>query len=77
MQQKNSEKQNFTRQLSLTSLKPPFGGDYHRFDAGSGRGQPNQEADQVVVIKTPPVSFSFLNPCYTDFIFVLIFIFSV
>ncbi|CAA2978270.1 transcription factor E2FB-like [Olea europaea subsp. europaea] len=54
MQQKNSEKQNFTRQLSLTSLKPPFGGDYHRFDAGSGRGQPNQEAHQVVVIKTPP-----------------------
>ncbi|CAI9782783.1 unnamed protein product [Fraxinus pennsylvanica] len=49
------------RQLSFTSPKHPFGGYYHRFDADSGRGQPNREDDQQVVIKTPPYFESLLQ----------------
>ncbi|CAA2969350.1 transcription factor E2FB isoform X1 [Olea europaea subsp. europaea] len=54
MQQYNSQKQNLERQLPFTSPKPPFGGDYHSFDADFDKGKPNQVDDQVVVVKTPP-----------------------
>lgn len=60
MQQDNSQKQNLERQLPFTSPKPPFGGDYHSFDADFDKGKPNQVDDQVVVVKTPPVSSQFL-----------------
>ncbi|KAL2557375.1 Transcription factor E2FB [Forsythia ovata] len=55
MQQQNSQKQNLKRRLPFTSPKPPFGGDYHRFDTDSDRGQPNQETDEVVVKSAPPL----------------------
>ncbi|CAI9760879.1 unnamed protein product [Fraxinus pennsylvanica] len=53
MQHHNSQKLNLKRPLSFTSPKSAFGGDYHRFDADSDRGKPNQDDDQVVVVKNP------------------------
>ncbi|XP_022898892.1 transcription factor E2FB-like [Olea europaea var. sylvestris] len=50
------------KQLSFTSMKPPFGGggdsDYRHFSSSAatdyGRPLPSQEPDEVIVAKTPP-----------------------
>ncbi|KAL2536089.1 Transcription factor E2FB [Forsythia ovata] len=49
------------KQLSFTSMKPPFGGggsDYHHFSSPSATDPvhplPSQELDDVIVLKTPP-----------------------
>lgn len=64
MQQQQSQKQITKKQLSFTSMKPPFGGggdsDYRHFSSSAatdyGRPLPSQEPDEVIVAKTPPVS---------------------
>ncbi|KZV22287.1 hypothetical protein F511_28308 [Dorcoceras hygrometricum] len=67
MQQQNSRKQ-----FSLAAVKPPFGGsgggDYHHFDdVGPQRLHPDQDFDEAIVVKTPPVSlFILLITLYSD-----------
>ncbi|KZV30553.1 hypothetical protein F511_05703 [Dorcoceras hygrometricum] len=59
-EERQSEKNLSRKQLSFTSMKPPFGGvgeggDYHHFaTANSSRLVANQELDDVVVVNTPP-----------------------
>ncbi|CAA2968175.1 transcription factor E2FB-like [Olea europaea subsp. europaea] len=62
MQQQQSQKQITKKQLSFTSMKPPFGGggdsDYHHFSSSAAidpcRPMSNQEPDEAIVVKTPP-----------------------
>ncbi|PIN25216.1 Transcription factor E2F/dimerization partner (TDP) [Handroanthus impetiginosus] len=56
--QQPSQQQSSRKQLPFTSMKPPFGGgssgDYHHF-ATADTHRSNQEFDEAIVVKTPPV----------------------
>lgn len=58
------------KQLFSTSMKPPFGGggvDYCRFSAADTHSRElNQELEEAVVVKTPPVSHYFFWVSFTQ-----------